>query len=366
MAIKKTGISCDLIIHPGETIGDILEARNMTQAELAVRTGVSPAFIGSVIAGRKDISSKFAIALEYALEVPKSFWLNLQARYYAELLEYDEENTISDEEIIIRNDLNEIVSYLRKHNYIPAKETINQSIIALRRIFKVSSLCNLENIPSASAFRISSKDRINPCILGAWIRMCQINECKFEEDKTFDPDKTDSLAAELKKLMSSNFEGTELNQKIKKVFYNYGLDFEIVQHFRGAPVQGFLYKRADNRIKICMTIRRAFADIFWFSLFHELGHIYNGDLSKSSKFLDDGNDKIKEYAADKFASDKLLDSKAYDGFISNYKNAPSYELIRDFAFSQNVPPFIVIGRMQREHIIKYQEYAFAKTRYKWI
>ena len=79
MAEKKIGISRDLIIHPGETIADILEERGITQTELAKRTGVSSAYISNVIAGKKDISSKFAMALEYALGVPKSFWLNLQA-----------------------------------------------------------------------------------------------------------------------------------------------------------------------------------------------------------------------------------------------------------------------------------------------
>ena len=38
--------------------------------------------------GKKDISAKFAFALEYALGVSKSFWINLQAHYDAELLEH--------------------------------------------------------------------------------------------------------------------------------------------------------------------------------------------------------------------------------------------------------------------------------------
>lgn len=42
MAAKKIGISRDLIIHPGETIADVLEDRGITQAELASRAGVSP------------------------------------------------------------------------------------------------------------------------------------------------------------------------------------------------------------------------------------------------------------------------------------------------------------------------------------
>ena len=105
MAAKKTGISRDLIIHPGETILDILEERGITQAELAARTGVTPAYVSNVIAGKKDISTKFAFALEYALGVPKSFWLKLQANYGAEILELNEEQTITDEERIARESL---------------------------------------------------------------------------------------------------------------------------------------------------------------------------------------------------------------------------------------------------------------------
>lgn len=114
MAAKKIGISRDLIIHPGETIADVLENRGITQAELASRAGVSPAYVSNVIAGKKGISANFAMGLEYALGVPKSFWLNLQANYEAELLEVNEEQTITDEERKVREDLKDIVKYLRK------------------------------------------------------------------------------------------------------------------------------------------------------------------------------------------------------------------------------------------------------------
>lgn len=98
MAVKKIGISRDLIIHPGETIAGVLEDRGITQAELLLRTGVSSSYVSNVIAGKKGISANFAMGLEYALGVPKSFWLNLQANYEAELLELDEEQTITEEE----------------------------------------------------------------------------------------------------------------------------------------------------------------------------------------------------------------------------------------------------------------------------
>ena len=60
MAAKKIGISRDLIIHPGETIADVLEERGITQSELASSAGVSPAYVSNVIAGKKGISANFA------------------------------------------------------------------------------------------------------------------------------------------------------------------------------------------------------------------------------------------------------------------------------------------------------------------
>ncbi len=84
MELKKTGISHSLIIHPGETIADVIRERGITQTELASRTNVSTAYVSNVIAGKKDISANFAMGLEYALGVPKSFWLNLQSNYEAE------------------------------------------------------------------------------------------------------------------------------------------------------------------------------------------------------------------------------------------------------------------------------------------
>ena len=74
------------LIRPGEIIADILKERNLTQKELAQRAGVSEAFLSEVIRGKKDISKELAAGLECALEVPRSFWLNLQANYDAKMI----------------------------------------------------------------------------------------------------------------------------------------------------------------------------------------------------------------------------------------------------------------------------------------
>ena len=81
MVENVNGLSLDLIIHPGETIKEIILDRHMTQEELAIRTDYSPKHISEVISGKKAISAKFANALEYALGIPFEFWIKLQEIY---------------------------------------------------------------------------------------------------------------------------------------------------------------------------------------------------------------------------------------------------------------------------------------------
>lgn len=365
MATKKTGISRDLIIHPGETIADLLDARNITQVDLANRTGVTPAFVSSVITGKKDISASFAMALEYVLGIPKSFWLNLQARYDAELLEADEVFTIKEEEKEVRKRLKDIVKYLRKIGLMNVREDAESSILALRKILKVSDLCNLKKISTVSAFRMGNAEHSDPFIIGAWIRLCQLNENKSAPVKIFEEINVAQLVDDLKKIMLNN--RADLQKVIKDTLWQYGIDFEIMRNFKGAPVQGFIYRRTDGILKICMTIRGSFADIFWFSLLHEIGHIVNGDLNKTKSFIDDGTDKAKEDAANQFAGDHLIDNTQYYSFVVQHGRYYTKNAIDRFAQEQGIPAYIVIGRLQKDKHIPYNSvFTKYKLRYKWI
>ena len=77
----------EFIIHPGETIKELLEENNMSQEELAERTNFSPKYVSEVVNGKKRISANFAKGLEYVFGINTTFWLNLQSIYDKELLE---------------------------------------------------------------------------------------------------------------------------------------------------------------------------------------------------------------------------------------------------------------------------------------
>lgn len=363
MVEKRTGLSRDLIIHPGETIEEILEMRGISQAELAARTGVSAAYISSIISGKKNISSKFAMSLEYALGVSKSFWLNLQANYDAELLEFNAEQTITEEEKKAYHSLAEVVKYLKESKALAPDPSIEEGILSLRKILQVSNLDNLKELAPQGAFRIASGVMIDPFVLGAWLRLTQISGETHTITTVFSKEQIPDLITEIKRAMS--LPGHDLQKELAKILAQYGIQFSVMHNFRGAPVHGYISQKKDGSYQMTLTIRGAYADIFWFSLFHELGHIVNGDITKGNKFIDGLNsaDDERERNADAFARDALLEPKSYSTFLAVQDF--SYGSISRYATTQGVKPYIVIGRLQKEGYIPYNRFSRYKVRYKW-
>lgn len=361
MAKKTIGISRDLIIHPGETIGDILVERGISQAELAVRTGVTPAYVCNVIAGKKDISAKFALALEYALGVSKTFWINLQANYDAELMEANARETITAEERTARERLKDIVKYLREMGKMPLKETVEESILSLRKALQISNVANLKEMVPEGSLRMSAKTKVDPYVMGAWIRLCQMAGDNREVKGGFDVKRVNELVDETKNVMCASVKS--IQAALRELYSGYGIDLSVVKNFKGAPVQGFVSKKADGSYQMVLTIRGSYADIFWFTLFHELGHIVNGDVTKAAYFIDYDDKSGEELGADTFAADKWIDPDDYKIFVE----AADYSLsaIRAFAMRQRIRPYMVIGRLQREKRIDYNRYSSEKVRYKW-
>lgn len=70
---NKIGLSGDFIIHPGETLAEVLEDREMSQKELAIKTGMTEKYISTVISGQQNISSSFAKKIRICIRYRKRF-----------------------------------------------------------------------------------------------------------------------------------------------------------------------------------------------------------------------------------------------------------------------------------------------------
>ncbi len=71
----------DMPIPPGEILEEELEARGITQKELATRMQRPPQVINEIIKAKKSITPETAIGLEKALGIDAQFWTNLESSY---------------------------------------------------------------------------------------------------------------------------------------------------------------------------------------------------------------------------------------------------------------------------------------------
>ena len=78
MASKKKFFA-NIAVPPGDTLSEMLEANNMTQAELSDRINMSKKHINQLIKGKTSLTADTAIKLEKVFDLPASFWLNLEA-----------------------------------------------------------------------------------------------------------------------------------------------------------------------------------------------------------------------------------------------------------------------------------------------
>jgi HTH-type transcriptional regulator/antitoxin HigA len=79
--VTRTSIESDLPIPPGATLQQELEARGMTQKDLAARMGRPPQVISGICRGKKAITPETALELEKVLAVPAHIWLGLETEY---------------------------------------------------------------------------------------------------------------------------------------------------------------------------------------------------------------------------------------------------------------------------------------------
>ncbi len=80
----------DWLSPSGDTIEDLLEEQEWTQAQLAERMGYSLQHVSQLIHGKAQITEETALKLEQVLGSTAEFWLTREAQYRAQLAKAEE------------------------------------------------------------------------------------------------------------------------------------------------------------------------------------------------------------------------------------------------------------------------------------
>lgn len=336
-ARQRYAFEPDYAIPPGETLREVMESLGMSQKELAKRTDLTVQSLNRIFKGAQPITYETANRLELATGVPATMWNNLEALYREQLAKIHE-----------RERLEADLTWLKE---IPTAELVRRGILPqikdkvqlLREILKfygVSSVDAWQQIWGAPAVAA----RRSPCFeskpgpASAWIRQ---GELQTREIDCQPFDRTRFKVA-LKYIRNLTREPAQVFEpELKRLCAESGVAIALVKEMKKVPWNGATKWLTPHKAMILLCLRGKGEDKFWFSFFHEAGHVLND--SKKDLLINDGSqDDPREKSANDFASEYLIPSK-YDDVIRRIRSKP--EIVR-WADQLGIAPGIVVGRYQ--------------------
>lgn len=341
----------EYVVVPGDTILELLEVNSMSQIDLAAKTGINKKTINEIINGKAPITVSTALKLEYVFNIPASFWNNLESNYRESLERKKDLDSIKSDEKYLKD-----IPYteMAKRNWDFIEDTRNSvlKVVNLRKFFSVASLSFDTELKRKLVFRKSNNDNFSFESLYCWLRYGEIqtNKCNISK---FDISLLKKNVKEIRKLVSEPF--LKQYEVIKKLLAECGVSLVFEPHLPHTYVNGVSYKVSYDKAIIMLSDRGKRDDILWFTLFHEIAHLIKH--SKKDVFVDlEGEEKNNiEKEADEFAKNILIPNDLYNNFVMNNKTL-SDKIIKKFAKDNNVSCGIVIGRLQNDKIIKWNEF----------
>ena len=134
-----------------------------------------------------------------------------------------------------------------------------------------------------------------------------------------------------------------------------GIAIIFLPHIKRTFLHGVTFYEG-KKIILGLTARGKDADKFWFSFFHEIGHILYGHIGKP-----DGSTPEDESSADLFARETLLPNEQFSLFVDHHDF--SRVSIIDFANKYKILPGIVVGRLQHDGFISFSTHNDLKAKY---
>lgn len=339
---------------PGATIKEQLEDRGMTQKEFATRLDMSEKHISKLINGEVNLTPEMAIKLEMVLGVPAKFWSNLESIYREKLIKAQQENEMEEDKLIAKQfPYNEMV----KLGWIEDTKKTEERVINLRKYFEVVklSLINNNRLNRIACRKLGESEKADYALL-AWAQKAKLEARNTNVKKI----NIDLLEKNLTQIRAMTLQSPEIFcENLTTLLSECGISLIFLPHLKGSFLHEATFYDRD-KIVMGLTVRGKDADRFWFSLFHELGHVIKGHINQTN-----GTSDQDELDADKFASDTLISEEDYMRFVTKYSSSYiSQSSICDFAKEINIDPGILVGRLQKENIISFSSFNNLKQKYK--
>lgn len=331
----------ELLSTPGDDILEHIEYIKMSQAELADRLGKTPSKVNDLISGKEPITYTTALQLEKVLGIKAQYWLNREMIYREKLARIEQEEVLSyDEEWVKQHPF----KLLKKGGYIKSEKPGLGMVAEILEFYGVASpdACRRRYVDdyASASFRKSKAHTVTLSSMATWLRIGEI-EMQQLQLPAYNSTLFKKILLEIKSLVQHHPD--DFANQLQQLCAKAGVAVIYTLCLPGAPVSGAIRWFRNNPM-IQLTDRHKTNDHFWFSFYHEAGHVLLH--GKKEVFLEDFEgftlNKNKEYQANQFAMKWLLPKKATEDLPVNFKD----EDIIFLADQYETHPGIVVGRLQ--------------------
>ena len=312
--------------------------------------GMSEKHISKLINGEVQLTPDVAVRLEMVLGVPAKFWNKLESTYREKLVKANAENDMNaDKELAKKLPYRE----MSKNGWVPETRDTTEKVIYLRKYFEVVNLEIIEDmqLSKIACRRLAETEKSNLALL-AWAQKAKL-EARTIKTSLVDLKSLKKSLPEIRSMTTMN--PSDFCPKLIELLSNCGIALVFLPHIGGSFLHGATFYDG-NKIVVGLTVRGKDADKFWFSLFHELGHILLGHINQPN-----GTTEEDEDAADSFAKETLIPTEEFNTFTT--QNDFSKAAIFAFAQEEHILCGVVVGRLQKEGFINYNRCNDLKTKY---
>ena len=360
MTTEISHVVSDMAISPGEVLQEEIEARGMSQKELAARLGRPPQVINEIIRAKKAITPDTAIGLGRVLGIDPQYWIKLETDYRMTLARNREKAALAEN-----------VKWLDAY---PIREMIKRGWITAGRdkISRLEALLGFLEVAvpeplayqEAVGFRITpaAQEKVSPGALAVWLRKGEL-EASEQSIANYDADLFGAALYDIRRMTEDPPD--KFVPAMTALCAQAGVALCLVPELPKSGANGAARWLSDHTALIQMSIRGKWADIFWFTFFHEACHLLRHRTRRRiviDGIADPGTAELED-EANRFARDFLIPPESWKAFCDN--GTFTSRSVRGFARSVGVAPFIVVGRLQKEKRLPYSRLTSLKCRYVW-
>jgi HTH-type transcriptional regulator/antitoxin HigA len=353
--------SADWFSKPGDSIRVMMQRRGVSSAELADSLENGMSTLRAIYDGTRAIDEPLANVLARGLGGSKAFWLKRQENFETALARAVDAASKNESDAWLK-----LVPSPSGGKALP-KMTESRLHDELRRrlvYFNVPKLDAWERrygeTIGATRFRTSKAFTVSEAAVLLWLRRGEMEAELATTGKWKSSNLQDRIDAIRKLTKVSN--PRRFLPSLKSLLAEVGVALVVVRAPAGCRASGATRLVTPDKAMLLMSFRHRVDDQFWFTLFHEIGHLV---LHQAASFVEDANipsDDKSEKEANDFASLCIV---PMDRTEQLEDLPPSGQAVIRFSVSAGVSPGLTVGQMQHRKIIGHNRLNHLKRRWTW-